>query len=110
MTIENRKIIKYFVPPPIIGTYYKYQDVNKDKKLRKKATNYYLEKILKWINKDKSYKSLKSKKNILNSKEGYDIIYDLLRKYIKLYDVNWYDLFDQKKYLKNYFIYEIGKL
>ena len=38
MTIENRKLRYYFVPPPLIGTYYKYQDVNNDEKLRKKVT------------------------------------------------------------------------
>ena len=44
------RIKKFYPPPPIIGTYYEYIDVNKDKNLRKLVTTFFHKKVLKWAN------------------------------------------------------------
>jgi len=110
MTIEKRQIIKYFEPPPIIGTFYKYQDVNSNKNLQKNITKYFLKSILKSIKKDDLFSHLKSKYKILKSKDGYNIIYKILKRFVKKGNTNWYDLRDQKTLIMDYVKYKLGKI
>lgn len=112
MTIENRKLRYYFVPPPLIGTYYKYQDVNNNEKLRKKVTTHFQKELLKKIKKDKSFSYLKSNYNFINSKDGYNFVYKYIRKFVKKGNTNWYDLRDDSsnhKLVLDYLKYKLGK-
>ena len=83
---------KYIPPPLFIRKVIRYQNINKDKNLRNIVTNKFLEEYIIYLNK-------KNKQiiNKLNSEEGYDIIYNILRIYVKRYKQNWYDLERQKK-------------
>ena len=84
--------LTYFVPPPIITSTLTYQNVNKDPELRKNMTEFFLNKSIKWVTTDKSFKHLKKILHLLKSKDGYKIIYNILRNYINQNEANWYDL------------------
>jgi hypothetical protein len=72
----------YFQSPPYINAVFTYQDVNKDFKLREIVTNSFLNKYMK--------KHPNSKLN--KTDKTFNIIYSLIRKYIKHNNINWYDL------------------
>lgn len=108
--INDKRVLKYFIPPPIHTSIIEYQDINKDENLRELVTNYFLKKTIKWINKDSNFNHLKDKSLILNSDKGYKIIYNLLREYVKKGNNNWYDLRSNKEIIKDYLRYKIGKL
>jgi hypothetical protein len=95
---ENGNIIykKYFPPPPIIENTYEYQNVNKDINLRNQVISFFLNKLLKWVNKDET------KCNYLKSIEGKKHINKILRSFVKKYNYNWYDLIDNYKKVKKY--------
>jgi hypothetical protein len=123
-----RKTRNYFIPPPIIGTVYKYQDVNKDKTLRKDITNFFRKKLFEWLDEDyykdiKSYfqvdgsqvkkldkqdKSFKDSKlikdHIYQHYYSYKKVYKLLRAYVKKYDVNWWDLRKTRKHVHAFIV------
>ena len=52
MTDNNSefRIRKYYPPPPLIGTFFEYIDVNKDTSLRKSVTMFVHKKVIKWVN------------------------------------------------------------
>lgn len=81
-----------YIPQPLfVRKVIKYQNVNKDKGLRQNVTNIFLEEYLNYLKiNSKIYKKI-------NSKDGYDIIYKMLRIYVKRYKKNWYDLEKQKR-------------
>ena len=93
----------YFVPPPFINSTLVYYDVNNDKNLREMMTEYFLKKSKNFI---KSKNSLAK----LNSPNGYKIIYEILRYFVKKYDINWYDLKEKYDFVKDYIIKKIGRL
>lgn len=103
--------LTYFVPPPVISSTLTYQNVNKDPELRKIMTEFFLNKSIKWITYDKNFKHLKKNLSLLKSKDGYKIIYNLLRNYVHQNEANWYDL-KQIHYeiVKDYLKYNFGKL
>ena len=104
------KILKnfYYVPQPyLIKTQIEYPNVNKDKKLRKKVVIYYQDKIADWIKNDSSWKSLKKLK--VYSDAFPKKLYKILRKYVKRSSAQWYDLIDNKRVLKDYLRYQLGK-
>ena len=68
------RIKKYCPPPPVIGTYFEYIDVNKDENLRKSVTSFFQKKIIKWSSSYPEFSNLKKYKKILSSEEGYKII------------------------------------
>jgi hypothetical protein len=105
MTTNNDvpKYRRYWPVPPLIDHVYEYQDVNKDVNLRKSVTDYFQEKILKWIDNESEFSQYKSKKSFLQSDDGYMHIYHLLRHFIKKSKINWYDLRDNHKIIKHYF-------
>ena len=73
----------------IVRKVIRYQNINKDKNLRKITTELFLDKYIYYLKKNKKY--TKHYKKIKGS-DGYDIIYKLLRLYVKRYKKNWYDL------------------
>ena len=89
---------KYYPVPPIHEMVYEYQNVNKDMTLRNNVTNFFLEKISKWILKYPEFKKLSSK-NI-----NYNIVYQILRKIVKKTNLNWYELRSNYSKFKKYFL------
>lgn len=86
---------KYYVPPPFILSYRKYQNVNADKNLQHMVTKHFYE-IMK--------KKIKTKKF---KKDGYDMVYILLRLFIKKAQTNWYDLELQEQLVIDYIMYKL---
>lgn len=81
-----------FLPPPFTQTYFSYQNVNADPKLRKNVTDYFFDLIYDLIKNDKRFLKFKNHKKILINRKGYEIIYKILNHFTKKYDLNWYDL------------------
>ena len=104
-SIPPSSVSTYFVPPPIIPTLREKIDINKDKDLRKQVTDFFYRKSKKWMEDDNDFKKTKKNLSLIKSNEGYNIIYQLIRKFVKKYKVNWYDIRKYhysliKKYLK----------
>ena len=112
MSLSNLNYLNYekpefkrYWPVPPIESYYEYQDINKDPKLREQFTKFFYDKCLKWI--DDEVITDKDKIELLKSKDGLGVIYKLLRKYIKYSGINWYDLKDYYSLVKEYLIEKI---
>tara|TARA_B100000524_G_scaffold322707_1_gene204221 strand:+ start:351 stop:692 length:342 start_codon:yes stop_codon:yes gene_type:complete len=103
------RIKKFYPPPPIIGTYYEYIDVNKDKNLRKLVTTFFHKKVIKWTNQYSEFSHLKKHINKLKSSDGYSLIYNLIRKFVKDYNINWYDIRDNYPTFKDFLRIQIPK-
>jgi hypothetical protein len=86
----------------LVSPVYEYQDINHDMKLRKSVTKFYNQKVLKWLNTDKEFQHLKSKERFLESNDGLQYIYSLLRHFVKRSGINWYDLRDNYSLIKRY--------
>ncbi len=104
------KEYKYFPAPPIIQTLHQYQNVNNDKNLQDMETTYFLDKTIEYINKDKSWSKLKKFKKHLNGPDGYEIIYKLLKLFVRKGNTNWYDLKMQKYLVLDYIKHKLSKL
>jgi len=102
---------KYYPVPPVPPISIEYQDIGKNMNLRKDVTKYYLTNLIQWIEKDKNFKHLKKHLRSLKSKDGLEIIYNLLRLYVKNGKANWYDLRDSNNspVIKDYLRYKIGE-
>jgi len=97
----------YFRNPLLVKNSYdiEYLNINKDPKLRKDVTAFFKHKIIKWIKNDKDFEIYKNKLNLIDSIDGTKLIYNLLRRYIKKHNANWFDLRTEKYYLiKDYFL------
>ena len=106
----NNRVKNYFVPPPYLVTLREKYDINKDPQLRKTITTFYYKKVKKWMKTYKDFKHTKKNLKIIESDSGYKIIYNLLRKFVKEFDYNWYDLRDHHySTVKSYFKFELGK-
>jgi hypothetical protein len=105
----NRPLI-YFEPPPFIESSITYQDVNKDPNLRKLLTDFFYEKTIKWVSSYNNFKNVKKSLTMLKSDKGYSIIYNLLRKYIKKNNLNWYDLKKYYNNIKEYLKFELENI
>lgn len=108
--MNDKRVLKYFIPPPIYTTVVEYQDINKDKKLRDNVTNFFLTKSIKWIESYKEFNHLKNKLPLLKSDKGYNVIYNLLREFVKKGENNWFDLRDNYDVIKDYLRYKLGKI
>jgi hypothetical protein len=99
--------IKTYAPlmkmPTVLNADINYLDVNKDVNLRKDVTKFFKNKIIKWIEEDANFKYHQSKLSFFKSTEGEKHIYNLLRKYIKKSNLNWYELRTNLYTLKEYF-------
>lgn len=100
---DNKKIIYNFIAPQKSYTriVYEYQDLNKDPKVHDQIINFFQKKIIKWMNNNLIKKNI----DFIKSKEGYEYIYRLIRKFVKKENVKWYEL-REKNYvlIKDYFI------
>ena len=83
-----------------------YQDVGDDPNLQSDVTDFFYNKVLKWINIDVDFKHLKKHYSFFKNLSGKKYIYNMLRLFVKKSKANWYDLREQnyniiKKYLKS---------
>ena len=53
---------------------------------------------------------MKDKLNILKSDKGYNVIYNLLREFVKKGENNWFDLRNHYDIVKDYLRYKLGKI
>ena len=90
------------VPPPLLLSTYEYQDVGKDIRLRKSVTEFFQNKVIKWVKHYKEFEHLKPKLHMLESDEGTKKIYTVLRRFIKNSNINWFDLKDNYTLIKEY--------
>lgn len=108
LTISIDRLKRYYPVPISLPSIIEYQDVGKDMNLRTEISKYYLEHTIKWIEKDNK---LKKYSKLLKSKEGFEIIYNLLRVYVKNGRANWYDLRDPNNapVIKEYLKYKLSQ-
>ena len=107
--LKDTRVLNYFVPPPIINSQLIYQDINKDKNLRKKMTDFFLKKSIKWLSNYSEFKHAKKTLPLLKSDDGYDIMYNLLKHYVHKNNINWYDLKESYDNVKDFLRYKLGK-
>ena len=98
------------IPTSYITSYWKYQDVNADKKLQNSVTDYFLDEILYWLDDDKSFSHLKKYKKHFNSKKGFKLMHTLLKIFVKRGGTNWYDLKIQYQLVKKYLRHKLETL
>ena len=90
------------INPMYIETTLEYQNVNKDIRLRENITNFYHKKAIKWANKNRNL--LQN----LDTPKGFKHIYNILRVFVKKYNVNWYNLKDNYYIVKEYIIKKLA--
>ena len=99
-----------FLPEPYIKKTVIYQNVNIDPKLRKQVTLSFHKKLLLWIDNNNDFKKYKKYIKKIDSTKGIRILYNILRRFVKNNDYNWYDL-KEKHYedLKDYILIKLIK-
>jgi len=97
MTIDE-----YIKLPTFIRKINKYQNVNIDPKLRNKMITFFKSEYIEYLNKSKN-KNVKKYLPELKGKNGYNIIYNLIKLYVKKTGDNWYDLKNKKRLVINFF-------
>ena len=109
--LPDSKVKNFFVPPPYITTLKRVYDINNDPQLRKTVTSFYYKKCKKWMKEYKDFKHTKKNLKKIESDDGFKIIYNLIRKFVKLHKVNWYEL-REKNYLlvKDFLKYYLFKI
>tara|TARA_B100001093_G_scaffold441582_1_gene442795 strand:- start:1461 stop:1811 length:351 start_codon:yes stop_codon:yes gene_type:complete len=100
---------KYFPPPAVIGTLIEYIDVNKDKTLRKSVTTFFHKKMIKWVSEYPEFSHLKKYLKIIKSHEGFELMYKVIRSFVKAYNINWYDLKDNYNIFKDFLKFKFGE-
>lgn len=100
--MQNIKFIN--IQPQYTRISYDYQDLNKDPKIHYQIVSFFQKKIIKWINNN----TLKNNIKFIKSEKGFEHIYHLIKKFVKKYNVKWYEL-REKNYdlIKEYFILNI---
>ena len=84
-----------FLPPPFTSSYFTYQNINVDPNLRKNVTDHYFDLMPQLIKSDKRFNKLNKHKKLLTDQKGYELVYKVLKRYTRKYDINWYDLRSQ---------------
>lgn len=107
--IKYERPLTYFLPPPIISSTLIYQDINKDQNLREDVTNFFLQKTIKWVTKYSEFKKSKHLLPKLKTNIGYELIYNVLRQFIKKNNCNWYDLRNNYELVKDFIRYRLNK-
>jgi hypothetical protein len=92
------------------STLYNYQNINDDLTLQEKVTDYFLEKTIEWIKYDNSFRKCKKYLRSLEGINGEDIIYKLLKLFVRKGNTNWYDLKLQKKLVKDFIKHKLSNL
>lgn len=103
MSEENKDKKKpniYFLPPPVIPSYYEYQDINNDVELRTTVVNFFFKKLKKWVKNEKIF--IKYQDYDIDNKKTKRKLYKLLRFYVKKGNINWYDLRNNYFLIKQY--------
>jgi hypothetical protein len=108
---ENRRLESV----PIIHqplTPVQFQDVGDNKYLQSEVTNFFYQKVLKWVNEYPDFNHLKKHYNFLKGPNGKEYIYNMLRLFVKKSAANWYDLRDASNYniIKDFLKYKIGAI
>ena len=107
---QTTKEFRYYPAPPIISSYYKYQNVNVDPNLQHMVTTDFHKKVIEWIKHDKSFKKFKKYEKELKSDVGYEMIYQILKLFVKRGNTNWYDLKEQNSLVKGYIKHKLNGL
>ena len=89
---DLQKKKKLHIVPLVYNTSVTYPSVNKNIELRKTVTEFFINKIIKWIASYDEFKHLKNKEDLYNSDKGEKIVYSLIRKFVNKNKVNWYEL------------------
>ena len=97
MTVEE-----YIKLPTFVRKVNKFQNVNIDKDLRKMVTDYFRDYYLDVLKKTKN-KNVKSFYSEIKGKKGFNIVYNLIKLYIKKTGKNWYDLKKEKLLVIHFF-------
>lgn len=107
--ITYERPLTYFLPPPVITSSLVYQDINKDQRLREEVTNFFLNKTIKWVTNYSEFKNSKYLLPKLKTDVGYELIYNVLRQFIKKNNYNWYDLRNNYELVKDFIRYRLNK-
>jgi hypothetical protein len=102
---EKKSVPTYYIIPPMIPSYYDYQDINQDPKLRIDVVNYYYHKLLKWVSSSSMYKEHREHKDDLheNKNKVKKNIHKLLKYFVKQARINWYELRSNHIIIKEFF-------
>lgn len=97
-----------FYVPAYIRSYRKYpNEINNDPNLQSNVTNYFIDRLLPIIKKNKN---LKKYYKSLDSEDGFEAIRKLLNLFVKRGNTNWYDLRLQKNLVIKFLIYKLENL
>lgn len=90
--------------PTILPSVIQYQNVNADSNLRTDVTKFFNKKVINHITENSDLNHLKKELEFLKSSDGWKFIYKLLRRFVKNSHINWYDLRDNYKTVRDYII------
>ncbi len=110
LTPKESREFRYFPAPPIIPSYFKYQNVNVDPNLQHIVTTDFHQKVIEWIKHDKAFKKFKKYEKELKSEVGYEMIHKILKLFVKRGNTNWYDLKEQNSLIKSYIRHKLNGL
>ena len=106
---KDNKTITYIIPQSIMPSYYEYQDINKDAKLRIDVINFFFYRLLNWVKHDSLFSKYKKYELSLDNKKTKRKLYKILRKFVKKSNINWYEIRSNYSYFKDY-LYKHFKL
>ena len=90
--------------PVVAPSVIQYQNVNVDTTLRTDVTKFFNRKVIKHITKHSDLNHLEKELPFLKSSDGWKFIYKLLRRFVKNTQINWYDLRDNYRTVRDYII------
>jgi hypothetical protein len=91
-------------PIAVVPSVIQYQNVNADATLRTDVTKFFNRKVIKHITENSDLSHLEKELPFLKSSDGWKFIYKLLRKFVKNTQINWYDLRDNYRTVRDYII------
>ena len=89
---------------PVVPSVIQYQNLNADTTLRTDVTKFFNRKVIKHITKHSDLNHLEKELPFLKSSDGWKFIYKLLRRFVKNTQINWYDLRDNYRTVRDYII------
>lgn len=89
---------------PVVPSVIQYQNLNADITLRTDVTKFFNRKVIKHITKHSDLNHLEKELPFLKSSDGWKFIYKLLRRFVKNTQINWYDLRDNYRTVRDYII------
>ena len=109
-TDKNGNKRRYYPEPDYYSLSPSYKGVKPSKKRKIKVTNYFVNRILKWIDHENDFKHIKKYKKKIKSDDGYELIYKLINKYLKIHKISWYDIKPNYFKIKDYLRFNLIKL